>query len=68
VHAFRENGLLRVDMFNSGTLREPSTVRIGLRNTVERLEQLYGAAYHFDLSNTKGGVLASLSIPWSEVA
>ncbi|MGZ7032514.1 MAG: sensor histidine kinase, partial [Thermoanaerobaculia bacterium] len=42
VRAFRENRFLRVDMFNSGTLEEQSTVRIGLRNTVERLQQLYG--------------------------
>ena len=68
VRAFRENRFLRIDMFNSGTLREQSAVRIGLRNTVERLEQLYGRDYRFDLSNANGGVLASLSIPWSEVA
>jgi len=68
VRAFRSNGQLRIEMFNSGTLREQSVLRIGLRNTVERLEQLYGREYRFDLSNTNGGVLAVLSIPWSEVA
>jgi hypothetical protein len=68
VRSFRENGRLRIEMFNSGTLREHLERRIGLRNTVERLEQLYGADYRFDLGSRSGGVMASLSIPWSEVA
>jgi LytS/YehU family sensor histidine kinase len=68
VRSFRENGRLRIEMFNSGTLREHLERRIGLRNTVERLEQLYGADYRFDLGSANGGVMASLSIPWSEVA
>ena len=68
VRAFRDASRLRIEMFNSGTLRDQSNMRIGLRNTVERLQQLYGREYQFDLSNANGGVLASLSIPWSEVA
>jgi LytS/YehU family sensor histidine kinase len=68
VRSFRDNGRLRIEMFNSGTLREHLERRIGLRNTVERLEQLYGADYRFDLGSANGGVMASLSIPWSEVA
>ncbi|MGZ8851563.1 MAG: sensor histidine kinase, partial [Thermoanaerobaculia bacterium] len=68
VRAFRDDGRLRIEMFNSGTLREEKEMRIGLRNTVERLDHLYGRDYRFDLSNQDGGVLASLSIPWSEVA
>jgi len=68
VRAFRDSGRLRIEMFNSGQLADHANMRIGLRNTVERLEQLYGREYRFDLSNTKGGVLASVSIPWSEVA
>ena len=68
VRAFRENGRLRIDMFNTGSLGEQPNMRIGLRNTVERLEQIYGREYRFDLSSAEGGVLASLTIPWSEVA
>jgi two-component system LytT family sensor kinase len=68
VRAFRDSGRLRIEMFNSGILGEPANMRIGLRNTVERLEQLYGRNYAFDLTNANGGVLASVSIPWSEVA
>ena len=68
VRAFRDSGRLRIDMFNSGSLHEQPNMRIGLRNTVERLEQIYGREYRFDLTNADGGVLASVSIPWSEVA
>lgn len=68
VRAFRDAGRLRIDMFNTGNLPGQTNMRVGLKNTVERLEQLYGRDYRFDLSNANGGVLASLSIPWSEVA
>jgi two-component system, LytTR family, sensor kinase len=68
VRAFREQGRLRIDMFNTGNLPDRTDMRVGLKNTVERLEQLYGREFRFDLSNANGGVVASLSIPWSEVA
>ncbi len=65
VRAFRRDGALRIEMFNTGTLRD--TPRgIGLRNTEERLRQLYADGYRFDLRNAHGGVLAEISIPWSE--
>jgi len=68
VRAFRENGLLKIEMFNSGRLREPAQKGIGLRNTIDRLEQLYPAKHAFALENANGGVLATIAIPWSEVA
>ena len=68
VRAFSDDGRLRIEMFNSGALRDQKGMRIGLRNTVERLEQLFGHEYRFDLTNANGGVLASLSIPLREVA
>ena len=68
VRAFRDDGLLKIEMFNSGTLRSPETRGIGLRNTIERLQQLYPAAHAFALQNANGGVLATIAIPWSEVA
>jgi hypothetical protein len=67
VRAFRRDGALRIEMFNTGTLADAPR-GIGLRNTEERLRQLYADGYRFDLRNTEGGVLAEMSIPWSVVA
>jgi len=68
VRAFRRGGRLLIEVFNSGMLDAPSERGIGLRNTRERLEHLYGKEGRFELASADGGVLASLSIPWSEVA
>jgi two-component system LytT family sensor kinase len=68
VRAFRRGGRLLIEVFNSGVLVAPSEGGIGVRNTRERLQHLYGDDGQFDLANADGGVLASLSIPWSEVA
>ncbi|HEV7507205.1 MAG TPA: histidine kinase [Thermoanaerobaculia bacterium] len=67
VRAFRCDGKLRIEMFNSGTLRPGPGEGIGLRNTRERLRQLYGEAHHFEIREHGGGVLASLSIPCVEL-
>ena len=70
VRAFRSEGRLRIDVFNSGSIVAPAPAEasgIGLRNTRARLQHLYGAAGTFDLAPAAGGVLASLTIPWSEV-
>ncbi|MET0591114.1 MAG: sensor histidine kinase, partial [Polyangiaceae bacterium] len=66
VRAFRAEDRLRIDVFNSGTIPLASARGIGLSNTLERLRHLYGEAWKFDLGNADGGVMASLSIPWSE--
>src|SRR3954468_10730857 len=42
VRAFRDNGTLRIEVFNSGALGAESDRGIGLRNTTARLRQLYG--------------------------
>jgi two-component system, LytTR family, sensor kinase len=68
VRAFRENERLRIEMFNTGALAERSRDGIGLTNTRARLRQLYGDAQSFDLRQTDGGVLATISIPWSVAA
>lgn len=72
VRAFRSEGKLQIEIFNSGILAPPATPTassgIGLRNTRARLKHLYGAEGHFELAGAEGGVMASLSIPWSEVA
>lgn len=68
VRAFRSGERLRIEIFNSGNVAPSPRPGIGLRNTRERLQHLYGDAWSFELTNANGGVLASLSIPWSEVA
>jgi LytS/YehU family sensor histidine kinase len=66
VRAARAGDRLQLDVFNSGRLDETAPDGIGLRNTRERLQHLYGSAFAFRLTNADGGVLASISIPWSE--
>jgi two-component system LytT family sensor kinase len=68
VSAFREDSTLRIEMFNSGSLGQRTSDGIGLRNTVERLRQLYDGAQRFELRESAGGVMATLTLPWSEIA
>jgi sensor histidine kinase YesM len=67
VRAFRENSCLRVDIGNTGSLAVGDSGGIGLRNTRERLRQLYGDDSAFSLTQSDEGVVASLRIPWSEL-
>lgn len=66
VRAFRSDDRLCIEVFNSGTLAASSVQGIGISNTRERLHHLYGDGWKFDLASASGGVMASLSIPWSE--
>ena len=66
VRAFRNNGQLRIEVFNSGALGIPSDRGIGLRNTVDRLRHLYGDEGRLVLAGADGGVMASVEIPWKE--
>jgi sensor histidine kinase YesM len=66
VRAFRENGFVRIEMFNTGTLDTEQARGIGLQNTTDRLKQMYGDHQRFELRNDRGGVMAAISIPWSE--
>jgi hypothetical protein len=69
VRAFRMGTRLRIDVFNTGALAPASPDGgIGLRNTRERLAHLYGGEASLELAASGGGVLASVSIPWKEVA
>ncbi|HUJ12642.1 MAG TPA: histidine kinase [Thermoanaerobaculia bacterium] len=68
VRAFRENGCLRVDVKNSGRLAADGAEGVGLRNTRERLKQLYGDDGRFSIRQADDGVVATLRIPWSELA
>jgi hypothetical protein len=65
VRAFRTDGHLNIEVFNTGTLGERSDNGIGVRNTVDRLRHLYGDAGQFALRSAGEGVLASVQIPWS---
>jgi two-component system LytT family sensor kinase len=68
LRAFREDGMLRIEMFNTGSVRVDAPAGIGLRNTRQRLVQLYGDRHRFELRDTEGGVLAGITIPWSASA
>ena len=68
VRAFRRDGALRIEMFNSGQLKAPVPRGIGLTNTVARLQQLYGDEQSFELAGGPEGVTAAVTIPWTEVA
>ena len=57
---------VRIEVFNSGTISESNGGGIGVRNTRERLRQLYGDAQRFELGNAAGGVLAWMTFPWRE--
>lgn len=68
IRAFREGGELRVEVFNSGALAPGHRPGVGLRNTTDRLRHLYRGQHWFELREAEGGVLVSLSLPFSEVA
>jgi hypothetical protein len=66
IDARRVGERLQIRMRNSGTLDASSVEGIGLKNTRERLANLYGDAAHFSVTAEDGGVLAILDLPWSE--
>lgn len=65
VKASKENGLLNLSIFNSGSLENTSTTEtgFGLVNTRQRLHLLYGDDAQFEILNSVDGVLARLTIP-----
>ena len=68
VEASRVGERLQIRMRNSGRLDPASVEGIGLKNTRERLANLYGGEGHFGLSQHDGAVLAVLDLPWTAVA
>jgi len=64
----RDGDRLRVRIWNSGRLGARRVEGIGLANTVERLDQLYAGRHALALREQDGGVVAEISLPWSEVA
>jgi two-component system, LytTR family, sensor kinase len=69
VSARRENGLLQLKVYDDGPgllegWRMEDSGGIGLANTRERLEQIYGTEHRFDVRNREeGGVEAIVLIP-----
>jgi hypothetical protein len=63
--AFKEGDSLRLEMFNTGRLDPGRENGIGLSTTIARLAELYGEHQRFVLRQEDGGVLASVTIPWS---
>jgi two-component system LytT family sensor kinase len=71
IQAKHFNGMLRIRVRDNGpglsvnpTLKRTNGKGLGLANTRARLEQLYGAAHHFELINAPdGGLIVTLDIP-----
>jgi len=64
VEAERVGERLQLRVANSGKLAAAPREGIGVRNTRERLRNLYGDAAAFRLESTAEGVLAVLDLPW----
>ena len=68
IAAARSNGTLTLRVYNDGPSLPPdweqTTTGVGVQNVRTRLQNLYGAAYEFNLVNRRGGVEASVSVPY----
>jgi LytS/YehU family sensor histidine kinase len=69
IHAKRNNGLIQLQVKDNGPGLENGNTEIregvGLSNTRLRLQQIYGDAYRFDLTNApEGGVIATVELPY----
>ena len=67
VEANRVGERLHIRMRNSGMLDAEPVEGIGLKNTRERLANLYGDTAHFSLAAVDGGVIAILDLPWTQL-
>jgi LytS/YehU family sensor histidine kinase len=64
VRAARVNGVVRLEVENTGKLRETSNgTRVGLKNARERLRLLYGDRASLQLSGEGERVTATVMIP-----
>lgn len=67
VTASRHGDTLTLDVLNEGQLLPEQIVEgVGLSNTRQRLQALYGDASSMTLQNTAGGVLAKISLPYHD--
>lgn len=68
IRALTHNGQLVLEVLNSGEVKAPSGSGVGLQNTRDRLQLLYGARAHFTLLDTKAGcVRASVTLPFERM-
>ena len=68
LRARRDGGRLCLELFNTGALAADHRAGVGLRNTLDRLRHLYRGDQQFELRAEAGGVVAAVSLPWSEAA
>jgi len=68
IRAYRDGNRLCLEVFNTGTLAVDRRAGVGLRNTMDRLRHLYGSDHSFELRAVDGGVVASVTLPWSLAA
>ncbi|WP_342115401.1 sensor histidine kinase [Pseudoduganella sp. OTU4001] len=69
IGATREGELLRFSVFNEGPALAAGTQDgVGLANTRQRLRALYGEAHSLTLSDVPQGVLATVTLPYTEPA
>lgn len=64
VSARRLDGRVEIDLYNSGPPLAGARRGLGLRNTRERLHQLYGTRAELSLEDAPGGVRARLAVPF----
>ena len=63
VSARRENGTLLLEVRDQGPGLNGNRKGVGLTNTAERLERLYGGSDHLDLRND-GGLVVTVKVPF----
>ena len=66
--AARRGDELVIEIFNTGRLGPARPEGIGLANTRARLAQLHGERARFELAACDGGVVARVTLPWSDAA
>ena len=66
VRVAREGDTLRIRIWNSGRLGAGREDGIGLANIAARLRQLHGDRQALELREEGAGVLAQITLPWSE--
>jgi hypothetical protein len=66
VRVAREGDALRIRIWNSGRLGAGRDAGIGLANVAARLRELHGDRQALELREEAAGVLAQVTLPWSE--
>lgn len=68
IRAVTADGNLVLEILNTGEVKASPGSGLGLQNTRDRLELLYGARAHFALQNTSAGyVRASVTLPFERM-